>query len=188
MHRLCATTCKHPCLNSGRSTSGIHASPRKKGEVLLLSQAQPTMVGIVPRPHYQSVYPAIPALSPHQPHHSINPRQFHTIPRPAQTPLPFNERSVSFENPANHQHPCLLMNALLVSHPSETLGVQLRASVPFLEKGDVLLLSQAQPTMVGIVPHSYYHRQFPLSLAKHYIHARPRKRGCSAAESSPANY
>ena len=30
----------------------------------------------------------------------------------------------------NRQHPCLLMNALLVSHPCETLGVQLRASMP----------------------------------------------------------
>lgn len=45
---------------------------------------------------------------------------------------------------------CLLMNALLVSRPCETLGVQLRASLPALEKGEVLLLSQAQPTMVGI--------------------------------------
>ena len=44
------------------------------------------------------------------------------------------------------------MNALPVSHPSETLGVQLRASMPALEKeGEVLLLGQAEPTMVGIV-------------------------------------
>ena len=28
------------------------------------------------------------------------------------------------------------MNALPVSHPSETLGVQLRASMPALEKGE----------------------------------------------------
>ena len=45
----------------------------------------------------------------------------------------------------NRHHPCLLMNALPVSHPSETLGVQLRASMPALEKGwgSVALLSRA---------------------------------------------
>ena len=53
----------------------------------------------------------------------------------------------------NRQHPCLLMNALLVSHPCETLGVQLRASMPALEKrGEVLLHGQAEPTMVVIAP------------------------------------
>ena len=31
------------------------------------------------------------------------------------------------------------------------MGVQLRASMPVLEKGEVLLLSQAEPTMVEIV-------------------------------------
>ena len=34
----------------------------------------------------------------------------------------------------NRQRPCLLMNALPVSHPSETLGVQLRASMPLYER------------------------------------------------------
>ena len=54
-----------------------------------------------------------------------------------------------------HHRPCLLMNALLVSHPCETLGVQLRASMPALEKrGEVLLLGQAEPTMMGIEVYS----------------------------------
>ena len=57
----------------------------------------------------------------------------------------------------NRQHPCLLMNALLVSHPCETLGVQLRASMPALEKrGEVLLHGQAEPTMVVIAPHPHH--------------------------------
>ena len=56
---------------------------------------------------------------------------------------------------APHYHPCLLMNALLVSHPCETLGVQLRASMPALEKrGEVLLHGQAEPTMMGIEVYS----------------------------------
>ena len=34
----------------------------------------------------------------------------------------------------NFGHPCPFMNALLVSHPCETLGVQLRASMPLYER------------------------------------------------------
>ena len=78
------------------------------------------------------------------------------IPRKSPSLLPFNERSVGFASALSHenrQHPCLLMNALLVSHPCETLGVQLRASMPALEKrGEVLLHGQAEPTMVVIAP------------------------------------
>ena len=55
---------------------------------------------------------------------------------------------------APHYHPCLLMNALLVSHPCKTLGVQLRASMPASKKCEVLLLGQAEPTMMGIEVYS----------------------------------
>ena len=55
---------------------------------------------------------------------------------------------------APHYHPCLLKNALLVSHPCKTLGVQLRASMPASKKCEVLLLGQAEPTMMGIEVYS----------------------------------
>ena len=53
LHRLCATTCKRPCLKLRAFNFGHPCPPSKKGEVLLLSQAQPTMVGIVfPQHHH----------------------------------------------------------------------------------------------------------------------------------------
>ena len=75
------------------------------------------------------------------------------------------------------------MNALLVSHPCETLGVQLRASMPPLAKGEVLspekirainggiasLLSLAlhQPsqnrTIPRLAPHSCHMNALPVS-------------------------
>ena len=53
------------------------------------------------------------------------------------TDIDLSKTALSLEN---RQHPCLLMNALPVSHPSETSGVQLRASMPALEKGEVARL------------------------------------------------
>ena len=42
------------------------------------------------------------------------------------------------------------MNALLVSHPCETLGVQLRASMPVPSKGEVLSPERIRATTGGI--------------------------------------
>ena len=87
-----------------------------------------------------------------------------TLPKP-HYPLAFCNANICMRRYAfasalsheNRQHPCLLMNALLVSHPCETLGVQLRASMPALEKrGEVLLHGQAEPTMVVIAPHPHH--------------------------------
>ena len=64
LHRLGSTTYKHPCLNSGRSISGILARPLPKVSFCCLSLAQPTIEGSPPRlsplpqtpptPHYPS--------------------------------------------------------------------------------------------------------------------------------------
>ena len=119
--------------NSGRSTSGIHARPLSK-----VRCCRPKKFGRLPE-----------GLSLHQPF------QNRTI------PLAFRNANICMHqyvftsalSHENRQHPCLLMNALLVSHPCETLGVQLRASMPALEKrGEVLLHGQAEPTMVVIAP------------------------------------
>ncbi len=45
LHRLGSTTYKHPCLNSGRSISGILARPLPKVSFCCLSLAQPTIEG-----------------------------------------------------------------------------------------------------------------------------------------------
>ena len=49
------------------------------------------------------------------------------------------------------------MNALLVSHPCETLGVQLRASMPVPSKGEVLLPERIRATTGGVafLPHPF---------------------------------
>ena len=68
----------------------------------------------------------------HRPSPSPQPSQNRTTPRTAPSPLPFNERSVGFVSALsleNRQHPCLP-----------------------LKKGEVLLLGQAEPTMVGLFP------------------------------------
>ena len=70
LHRLGSTTYKHPCLNSGRSISGILARPLPKVSFCCLSLAQPTIEGSPPRlsplpqtpptPHYPR--PALPKI------------------------------------------------------------------------------------------------------------------------------
>ena len=70
------------------------------------------------------------------------------------TLLPFNERSVCFASalsPENCQHPCLLMNALFVLRPAKLWEFNFGHPCPPSKKGEVLLLGQAEPTMVGIV-------------------------------------
>ena len=49
------------------------------------------------------------------------------------------------------------MNALLVSHPCETLGVQLRASMPVPSKGEVLSPVRIRATTGGVafLPHPF---------------------------------
>ena len=51
--------------------------------------------------------------------------------------------------PCSAPHSCH-MNALLVSHPCETLGVQLRASMPVPSKGEVLSPEKIRATTGGI--------------------------------------
>ena len=50
----------------------------------------------------------------------------------------------------NFGHPCLFMNALPVSHPCETLGVQLWASMPVPCQREVLLPEKIWATTGGI--------------------------------------
>ncbi len=63
LHRLGSTTYKHPCLNSGRSISGILARPLPKVSFCCLSLAQPTIEGSLPR---LSPFPQTPP-TPHYP-------------------------------------------------------------------------------------------------------------------------
>ena len=46
LHRLFATTCKHPCLKPLGVQLRASMPASKKCEVLLLGQAEPTMMGI----------------------------------------------------------------------------------------------------------------------------------------------
>ena len=67
--------------------------------------------------------------------------------------------SPNFQNrtiPRKSPHSCH-MNALLVSHPCETLGVQLRASMPVPSKGEVLLPERIRATTGGVafLPHPF---------------------------------
>ena len=55
------------------------------------------------------------------------------------------------QNVANRQHPCLLMNALFVLRPAKLWAFNFGHPCPPSKKGEVLLLGQAEPTMVGIV-------------------------------------
>ena len=64
LHRLGSTTYKHPCLNSGRSISGILARPLPKVSFCCLSLAQPTIEGSPPR---SSPFLQTPP-TPHYPH------------------------------------------------------------------------------------------------------------------------
>ncbi len=133
----------------------------------------------IPRLHQPSQNRTIPCFAP--PHllplskvRCCRPKKFGRLPEGLSLHQPFQNRTIplAFRNAnicmhqyvftsalshENRQHPCLLMNALLVSHPCETLGVQLRASMPALEKrGEVLLHGQAEPTMVVIAPHPHH--------------------------------
>ena len=130
---------------------------------------------MLPLPTINEIFCTIPCFAPpHLPPLSkvrcCRPKKFVRLPEGLSLHQPFQNRTIplAFRNAnicmhqyvftsalshENRQHPCLLMNALLVSHPCETLGVQLRASMPALEKrGEVLLHGQAAPTMVVIAP------------------------------------
>ena len=100
--------------NFGRSTSGIHARPRKR--VRFCCSVKPSQLwwGLLPIRTIIEI--------------------FRTIPQKLPSPLPLNERSVGFAlSLALHYHTCL---------PSK--------------KGEVLLLGQAEPTVVGITPHPHH--------------------------------
>ena len=80
------------------------------------------------------------------------------MPLPLHPTFPSSQPLQKDNNPfALHYHPCLLMNALPVSHPCETLGVQLRASMPVPSKGEVLLPERIRATTGGVafLPHPF---------------------------------
>ena len=58
--------------------------------------------------------------------------------------------AVIIEATAYRQHPCLSMNALLVLRPAKLWAFNFGHPCPPSKKGEVLLLGQAEPTMVGI--------------------------------------
>ena len=147
-----------------------------KGEVLSPEKIRATTGGIASPPSFACTNPcfAPPHLPPLSKVRCCRPKKFVRLPEGLSLHQPFQNRTIplAFRNAnicmhqyvftsalshENRQHPCLLMNALLVSHPCETLGVQLRASMPALEKkGEVLLHGQAEPTMVVIAPHPHH--------------------------------
>ena len=57
--------------------------------------------------------------------------------------------AVIIEATAYRQHPCLSMNALLVLRPAKLWEFNIGHPCPSLAKGELLLLSQAQPTIGG---------------------------------------
>ena len=123
--------------------------------VSTLSLKFPVTEGSSAPPSCLHTFPQSPqkhATPPHQP------SQNRTIPCPAPSPLPFNERSASFASALSHplfvgrgsvcawlalrpckalghtrlRHPCLFMNALLALRPCKAFGRSFQASLPCL--------------------------------------------------------
>ena len=151
LHRLGSTTYKHPCLNSGRSISGILARPLPNVSFCCLSLAQPTIEG--------SPLPTSPLL----------------LSLPKEYILRFIRRVrccvclycfASLQNSVHTRlmHPCIFMNALLALRPCKALGRSFHASLHCLPRPP---LHQTPPT-----PHYPHHKRpgndFPIAARSYY--------------------
>ena len=168
------TRLRHPCLTrSSRCTNLSVSTTFAKEHLSLAFLALPVASTLSISTTFSKAHqPPRPVLNlpPLSKVRCWRPKKFGRLPEGLSLHQPFQNRTISLAfrrvrvcvclygfasalSHENRQHPCLLMNALLVSHPCETLGVQLRASMPALEKrGEVLLHGQAEPTMVVIAP------------------------------------
>ena len=167
----------HPCKAFGRSTSGIHARPRKR--VRFCCSVKPSQLwwGLLPIPTINDIFRTIPItkLASLVKGEVLSPEKIRATTGGIVTPPTFFKTALSLEN--RHHH-CLFMNALLVSYPHyhllSTTSLPLNerfvgfASLQSLwafnfghpcppsKKGEVLLLGQAEPTMVGIAPYPHH--------------------------------
>ena len=130
--KLWAFNFGHPC------------PPSKKGEVLLLGQAEPTMVGIVPHSHHQWDFPHYSLLFVSKHLYALICLHIRTI------PLAFRRVRV-----------CV---CFLVSHPCETMGTHAKASLPCLP----LPLHRPSPFVQPLQKNTYHLPCLPLLLNLSY--------------------
>ncbi len=142
-----------PCKAFGRSTSGIHARPRKR--VRFCCSVKPSQLwwGLFPSRTINEIFRTIP-LAFRRARVCVCFFGFASVRNFGHTRLrhPCLARSSRCTEPLHsHNHCkrttilCLAlhschMNALLALRPAKPLGVQLRASMPALEKGEVARL------------------------------------------------